>query len=172
MNRLVEIVDKILIGFLMILMVVMVLDVSWGVITRYVAPKPSAFTEELAAFLMMWIGLLGGAYALRQKAHLGIDILTSRLSPKNQHRWDILIYVMVLLFALLVLIWGGLRLVSIQLYLNQVSAAMKIKMGYVYLVLPLTGMLLAFYSINFILQAIKGANAQLPERTEPLAGLE
>ena len=172
MTKLVNTVDKILITFLMILMVVMVLDVSWGVITRYITPKPSSFTEELASFLMMWIGLLGGAYALRQKAHLGIDILTSTLSPKNQHRWDIFIYVMVLLFAVLVLVWGGLRLASIQLYLNQVSAAMKIKMGYVYMVLPLTGLLLAFYSIHFILQAVKGANAVSSEIHESLAGLE
>ena len=137
MKKLVEIVDKILITFLMILLVAMVLDVSWGVITRYVAPKPSPFTEELAAFLMMWIGLLGGAYALRQKAHLGIDILTSKLSQKNQHRWDIAIYLMVIVFAVMVLVWGGLRLVSIQLYLNQISAAMQIPIGYVYLVLPI-----------------------------------
>ena len=156
----------------MALMVVMVLDVSWGVITRYVAPKPSPFTEELASFLMMWIGLLGGAYALRQKAHLGIDILTSKLSAKNQHHWDIIIYTVVIIFAVLVLIWGGMRLVSIQLYLNQLSAAMKIKMGYVYLVLPITGVLLTFYSIHFILQAIKGANSVSEIDNEPLTGLD
>ena len=172
MKRIVEIVDRTLVRFLMILMVAMVLDVSWGVITRYVMPKPSAFTEELASFLMMWIGLLGGAYALRQKAHLGIDILTSKLSMQNQHRWDIFIYVMVLLFAVLVLLWGGIRLVSIQLYLNQLSAAMKIKMGYVYLALPITGALLTLYSIYFIMQAVKGANDETPGGIEPLAGLE
>ncbi len=159
MKKLVDIVDKILITFLMILMVSMVLDVSWGVFTRYVAPKPSPFTEELAAFLMMWVGLLGGAYALRQKAHLGIDILTSKLSPQYQHRWDIFIYVMIILFAAFVLIWGGIRLVSIQLYLQQTSAALQIKVGYVYLVLPITGLLLTFYSIHFILEAVKGARA-------------
>ena len=156
MTKIVNIVDQLLISFLMILMVAMVLDVSWGVITRYVAPKPSPFTEELAAYLMMWTGLLGGAYALRQKAHLGIDILTSKLSLKNQYRWDIFIYSMIIVFSLLVLLWGGLRLVSIQLYLNQVAAAMQIKVGDVYLVLPLTGLLLTFYSIYFIVEALRG----------------
>lgn len=162
MKKVVKIVDQCLLWFLMLLMIVMVLDVTWGVLTRYVMPKPSPFTEELASFLMMWIGLLGAAYALRQKAHLGIDILTSKLSEKNQHRWDIFIYVMVLVFSVLVLIWGGIRLVSIQLYLNQLSAAMRIKMGYVYMVLPLSGFLLTFYSIHFIVEALEKLKNEKP----------
>ncbi len=159
MKKFVKIIDNILITFLMVLLVVMVLDVAWGVFTRYVAPKPSPFTEELAAFLMMWIGLLGGAYALRQKAHLGIDILTSKLSERNQQRWDIFIYSAVIVFAVLVLVWGGIRLVVIQLYLKQVSAAMQIHVGYVYLVLPLTGLLLVLYAVYFIQESLTGAKS-------------
>ena len=48
---------------------------------------------------------------------------------------------------------------------------MKIQIGYVYLVLPLTGLLLTFYSIHFILNAIKGANSP-SQSPESLAGLE
>ncbi|MBN2413971.1 TRAP transporter small permease [candidate division KSB1 bacterium] len=166
-------IDALLLGFLMILMVLMVLDVSWQVITRYLTPKPSPFTEELAAFFMMWIGILGGAYALRQKAHLGIDVLTQNLTGKKKLFVELFIHSMVILFSLLVLIWGGLRLVFIQLYLNQLSAVLQIPMGYIYIVLPLTGILLIFYSIFFIFELFKPDVSDVTEiKDQTLTGID
>jgi TRAP-type C4-dicarboxylate transport system permease small subunit len=156
MKKLVKCVDFGLSWFLVVLMVVMVLDVSWQVFTRFILRDPSSFTEELATFLLIWLGLLGGAYALRLKAHLGIDIFTIKMSPEKRYIWEFVIFTVVILFSLLALIWGGLRLVNITLYLNQISAALRIKMGYVYTVLPFTGILLIFYSIHFIAEAYQG----------------
>lgn len=156
MKEVVKWVDFFLSWVLVILMVSMVLDVTWQVFTRFILNDPSSFTEELATFLMIWIGLLGGAYALRKRAHLGIDILTIRLSPEKRSLWEFFIYTIVILFSLFVLIWGGIHLVNITLYLNQISAALRVKIGYVYTVLPITGGLLIFYSIYFMVEAYRG----------------
>jgi TRAP-type C4-dicarboxylate transport system permease small subunit len=163
MKMMVKWIDFSLSWLLVILMIVMVLDVSWQVFTRFIMNHPSSFTEELATFLMIWIGLLGGAYALRQKAHLGIDILTIRLSHQKRCMWEFFIYTMVILIAILVFIWGGIRLVNITLYLNQISAALRVKMGYVYTVLPITGVLLIIYSIYFMVEAYEGLKTQSPD---------
>ena len=61
-----------------------------------------------------------------------------------------MIHVIVILFALFVLVIGGIRLVNITLTLNQISPALGIPMGYVYLVLPVTGFLMIYYSLVFI----------------------
>ena len=153
MYRLVKWVDTGLSWVLIFLTIVMVLDVSWQVFTRFIMKDPSSFTEELATFLLIWIGLLGSAYALRQKAHLGIDIMTIKMKPETRYVWEFLIYSVVIIFSVLVLIWGGFRLVNITLYLNQISAALRIKMGYVYSVVPITGFLMIFYSIFFMVEA-------------------
>ena len=55
-----------------------------------------------------------------------------------------------ILFALFVLVIGGIRLVNITLTLNQISPTLGIPMGYVYLVLPITGLLMIYYSLVFI----------------------
>ncbi|NIX00358.1 MAG: TRAP transporter small permease subunit, partial [Phycisphaerae bacterium] len=52
---------------------VLVIDVTWQVITRFVLKNPSSWTEELATYLLIWVGLLGAAVALHRGAHLGID---------------------------------------------------------------------------------------------------
>lgn len=166
MKAVVKWVDFSLSWILVVFMVIMVFDVTWQVFTRFVLNDPSSFTEELATFLMIWIGLLGGAYALRQKAHLGIDILTIRFAPDKRYFWEFFIYTMVILIAILVFIWGGIRLVNITLYLNQISAALRVKMGYVYTVLPITGVLLIFYSVHFMVEAYEGLKMQRRDISE------
>lgn len=168
MKRMIETIDKILSNFLVVLMVGMVLDVFWQVFTRFVTRHPSSFTEELATFFMIWIGLLGGAYALRQKAHLGIDILTQKMSPDKKLKWEFFIYSNVILFSLLVMIWGGIRLVYVTFYLKQVSAALKVPMGGIYLVVPITGILFIFYSIYFMTEAYKKLKLRSFEESQKL----
>ena len=155
MSRFIKGIDFVLSWFLVGLMVLIVFDVTWQVFTRFIMRDPSSFTEETATFLLIWIGLLGSAYALRQKAHLGIDVLTIKMSPKLRLIWEFVIYTVVIIFAALVLVWGGIRLVNITLYLNQISAALRIKMGYVYSVVPITGFLMIIYSVNFMIEAFQ-----------------
>ncbi|MBD3287353.1 TRAP transporter small permease subunit [candidate division KSB1 bacterium] len=149
-------IDKILSNFLIVLMAVMVLDVSWQVFTRFVLRDASSYTEELANFLLIWIGVLGASYALRTKAHLGIDVLTYKLRGVRKQVVEIVIYSFVILFALFIMVIGGLKLVQLTFTLNQTSPALGIKMGYVYLVLPISGILIIYYSIGFIIKAIRG----------------
>ena len=155
MEKLTILITKILEKFLIVLMATIVLDVTWQIITRFILKNPSSFTEELAGFLLIWIGLLGASYALRTRAHLGIDILTSKLQGTKRRISEITIYSFVAGFSLFILVIGGLRLVNLTFTLKQISPAMGIPMGYVYIVLPLTGTLMIYYSVMFIVEAIK-----------------
>lgn len=140
-------IDKILGTLLIILMIILVLDVVWQVAARYLVKSPSSFTDELARFLLMWVGLFGAAYAHGKKRHLAIDILPSRLSGKKKENLLTFINVMVILFALTVLVIGGIRLVYITLTLDQISPALRIPLGYVYLSLPLSGLVMIYYGL-------------------------
>ena len=155
MKTLTRIITRILSAVLVLLMSVMVLDVTWQVFTRFILRDPSDYTEELAGFLLIWIGLLGASYAYFVKAHLGIDVLTSRLSGVKRQISEILVAGIVFLFALFLLVFGGWRLVDLTFTLKQISPVMGIPMGYVYLVLPLTGILFMYYSVYFVVETIK-----------------
>lgn len=155
MKTLTGIITRILSAVLVLLMSVMVLDVTWQVFTRFVLRDPSEYTEELAGFMLIWIGLLGASYSYFVKAHLGIDVLTSKLSGTKKMVSEILVAAIVFLFALFLLVIGGWRLVDLTFTLKQISAVMGIPMGYVYLVLPLTGILFMYYSVYFIVEAWK-----------------
>jgi TRAP-type C4-dicarboxylate transport system permease small subunit len=129
-------------------MAVMVLDVTWQVTSRFLIRAPSSFTEELAGFLLIWIGLFGAAYGIRTRAHLGIDLLVARLSVRPRRAAEILAHLVVFLFALTTMTLGGLRLVRLASQLDQISASMGVGMWVVYLALPLSGLLIMVFSLE------------------------
>lgn len=147
-------IDKILGRLVVIIMGVLVLDVLWQVASRYILKDPSSFTDELAGFLLIWVGLFGAAYASGKKQHLAINVLQQKINPDKKKYLDFIINTIVALFALIVLIIGGSNLVYITLKLNQISSALEIPLGYVYIVLPISGLFILFYSINEIIYGV------------------
>lgn len=148
-------IDWILRWILVVIMAAMTLNVLWQVFSRFLLQDPSSFTEELARYMLIWIGILGAAYVAGQKLHLAIDLLPTKLKGKSKAYLEIFINIAIFLFALGGLVIGGIRLVSITLMLNQISAAMQVPLGYIYTVLPISGALMAFYSFYFIIKQIE-----------------
>jgi TRAP-type C4-dicarboxylate transport system permease small subunit len=149
-------IDWLLGSVICVLMAAMVINVLWQVFTRFVLRDPSSFTEEAARYMMIWVGLLGSAYAAGKKSHLALDLITGRLQGGRKRASEIIIQSMVLLFTLAVLVGGGGRLVWIQLSLGQQSAALQLKLGYVYLAVPLAGIFISFYTVVFLVEALRG----------------
>ncbi len=160
MHKLKQVIDRILAWIVIVVMAVLVIDVLWQVFTRFVLRDPSSFTEELARYLMIWVGLLGASYAAGRRMHLAVDLLPAKLTGRRKHYLGLVIEGFTLLFALLVLVVGGTRLVGVMLYLGQTSPALQIPLGYVYLAVPISGVFFTFYTIFFIaeqLQALREA---------------
>lgn len=139
---------------LVAIMGISVLNVLWQVFTRFVLSNPSSFTDELARFLLIWIGLLGAAYAAGNKMHLAIDLLPSKLEGRSRFLLGVVIEACVFLFALTVLVVGGTSLMALTLTLGQSSTALHIPIGYVYLALPLSGLLIMYYAVAAVLEQL------------------
>jgi len=142
-----KVLDRLLEVLVMVVMAVLVLDVLWQVFTRLALRSPSTWTEELAIFMLIWVSLLGAAVALGRGAHLGIDYFVGKLPERIRLATEVLVFLSVAVFSLLVMILGGVDLVSSNLELGQVSPAMHVKMGYVYLAVPISGFFLTLYAI-------------------------
>ena len=141
LNRVLEVILIMLLG-------VMVLNVSWQVFSRYVLANPSSFTDELARYLMIWLGVLGTAYVSEKRLHVAIDILPSQLSLSSQKIMKKVIFSIVILATFLIFIIGGSRLVYLSYLLGQKSAALQIPLYLVYVCVPLSGACIIFYKIN------------------------
>ena len=87
--------------------------------------------------------------------HLSIDLFALALNKRKQLLLSIVINILILGFAGSVIVTGGLKLIDKTLATSQVSAAMQIPMGYVYIILPLSGVVMMFYALCFINQSIQ-----------------
>jgi TRAP-type C4-dicarboxylate transport system permease small subunit len=130
---------------------IMVINVLWQVFTRFIVGIPSSFTDELARYLMIWLGILGAAYVSGQNMHVAIDVLPLRASAKTQKKLKLIVYIMIIVFAVLAMVMGGLRLVYITYVLDQHSPALQIPLAAVYFAIPLSGALIIYYKISDIL---------------------
>lgn len=143
-----ERIDNILGSIVAFLMGIMVLNVLWQVASRYLLGSPSIFTDELANYLLIWVGLLGAAYASGKKLHLAIDLLPNKLEGKSKQRLSLVITSLVVLFVVTVMVIGGGRLVYLTLLLEQLSPSLQIPLGYIYMVIPISGIFIIYYSIS------------------------
>ncbi len=155
MNKIKIKIDKIIEYVLMGLLSLMVFNVSWQVFSRFILGDPSSWTEELTRYSLIWLGMLGAGYVTGKKMHLAIDYFANKTKEPIRSYIELFIHATVLLFALAVMVVGGTNLVGLTLYLEQISASLQIQLGYVYLALPISGLLIMFYSVENIFEIIE-----------------
>ncbi|MCL9777243.1 TRAP transporter small permease [Vibrio methylphosphonaticus] len=165
MNKLITIMNKALSLFCISLSSVLVLCVVWQVFSRYVLNVPSTFTDEVARFLFIWVGLMGAAYTLGQKRHLAIDLFAMKLEhdEKKHNQLRLVINVISLTFASVIMVYGGGKLMLKTLSTGQVSPALGIEMGMVYAAIPLCGLFMMIYLLRDITENISSiSNSSTP----------
>jgi TRAP-type C4-dicarboxylate transport system permease small subunit len=100
---------------------------------RFVIYRPVPWSEELARYLMVWMGMLGSVIALRQGRHIGVTFLVERLYGR-QRAAVVRLVQLTLLGFLAIIGWEGWGLALFNA--QQLSAAMEIPMSIPYLAIP------------------------------------
>ncbi|MEA5085430.1 MAG: TRAP transporter small permease [Lachnospiraceae bacterium] len=133
------------------------------VVFRFVVKASLPWSEELSRYLLVWTAFLGGAYGVRQGAHIGVEAFALLLPKKVQK--VLAIFIMIASIALCAVIAKyGFAIVQTQLSKGQLSPAMRIPMGYMYAAIPI-GMI--FFIIRFVQEIILGIkNFNEPEVKE------
>lgn len=148
MEKIYGFLNKVIEWLLVVIFSLLVIDVVWQVISRYVIGKSSSFTEEFARFSLIWLTVLGAAYINGQKeGHLSMDFLLSKLPEAKRHGRQKVIQVVMAIFALIIMVIGGGNLVYTTLSLGQISSALNVPLGFVYAIVPICGMIIIFFSL-------------------------
>ena len=143
-----KIIDNILEKVLLFILALMLLTVIWQVFSRFILQSPSTLTDEITGFALIWVGLLGSAYATGKHLHLAIDLIPESIISKRRKFYDGLVYLSVFFFAFTVMVIGGFRLCQLSFRFGQTSATLEIPLGYIYSVVPMAGMLICYYGLH------------------------
>lgn len=151
MTKAYHIINCIIEIVLITIFALLVVDVLGQVFSRYLLGQSYSFTEEFARFALIWLSILGAAYLNGKREHLSMDFLVRKLTEERLKKRMKSIEILMFIFAFVVMVIGGGNLVYTTLYLGQVSPAMHISLGYVYAIVPFSGLLIMFYSVhNFL----------------------
>lgn len=158
--------DKVMRVFNVVVFTVLTLLTGWQVITRYLLDNPSTWSEELASYLFAWITLLGAAYVFGKREHMNIPIIVDLLSSKSQKILAIINETIVLIFAVVILIYGGYEITALTM--GQMSSSLPVTMGYFYLSVPISGVFTAIYCLLNIYDLITGETIKTPTDEDDL----
>lgn len=95
-----------------------------NVIARFVFNHSLAVSDEMSTYLFILMSFMGTAVAARRGAHLGLSIVTDRLSENGRRNVGMVMYILSAFFCLLIVIFGAQMVVS-EYQLGQQTAAMQ-----------------------------------------------
>lgn len=133
----------------------LVATVAWQVFTRQVLNNPSSWSEELAKYLFVWLGLFGAALVFGERGHIAVDFLVRKLPQTPQKAVGMLTHVLVLAFTAAVLVYGGFAIS--QLAWEQAIPALPVSAGHMYLAIPVSGILTLFYCVHHLITIGNGS---------------
>ncbi len=113
------------------------------VVFRYVLFMPLAWAEESARFLFVWVALLGAALGVKDRAHFAITLVVERFPHQVREAVRVLLAICGS-YIFYVMITEGWMLVLLNR--NQESPAVGIVMSIPYLVIPISGLLMLYFT--------------------------
>jgi len=126
-----------------------------GVLFRYFLKSPLSWADEVANYLIVWGILIGTAVALRNGHHIQVDVFYDRVSPKMKKIFDTFSSVLGVAFCSLLLIYS-IQLILMYFQTQQTSLQIGIELWKVYLVLPITALMLGYRFIERLIDSMKG----------------
>lgn len=142
----------------------MVIIGTYQIVTRFVFNSPSTVSEELLTYSFTWMALLATAYVFGKRDHMRMGFLADKFSAKVQKALSVGAEVLIMLLAGAVMVYGGFTIV--QLTMTQSTASLGIPMGVVYIILPVSGVLIVFYSILNIADLVAGQTQESADAKE------
>jgi TRAP-type mannitol/chloroaromatic compound transport system permease small subunit len=168
--------DKVIdfVGFITaVLLFLMILNVAYDVVMRYVFHDSKIAMQEMEWHLFSVIMLYGTGYALRHNAHVRVDFLYDRFSPKTKAWIDILGTIFFLLPLALLIIYGSYEFVMDSYTTNEISEDPG-GLPYRWLIkaqIPFSFIFLILCAIDFIIHSInvlRGIEKPLPIEEDEL----
>ncbi len=137
------------------------------VIRRFVLDFSSLWGEEAARMAFIYLGWVGASYAVKERAHIRFDIVTSKLSPKLAGCVYLFSEVATLVFAVFAVYWS-LSTIGTMLRFDALSPALRINQAWFQAAVPLGFAMMVVRVIQSGLRDLRNIRAGRPPNTGSL----
>ncbi len=133
--------------FTCLLLLAMVVLVSMQVMLRYIFGTGVFWAEEFVRYAYIWLIFFGSVIAIRQNAHIGLDLVTEKLPLKPRRVIYCLGDVLIMFFLLIQTIYGLDIIIKTK---GMLSSTLRMPMSWVYYVFPLSGILMLIEMLRLL----------------------
>ena len=133
---------------LFITVMVALVSLFINVVLRYGFNYSLAWSEELVREVIIFTTFMGCSAAIRTRQMIKVDALV-QLVPRLQTPLSYLSNLAVLIFAAM-MIYYGYKMAELQVLTSQKTIILRIPLVYLYAILPFTGALMAFRTLQVI----------------------
>lgn len=127
------------------LFVMMTVIGTYQIVTRYFFNRPSTVSEELLTYSFTWMALLASAYVFGKRDHMRMGFLADKITGPARKCLEIAIDLLTFAFAGVVMVYGGISITKLTMI--QTTASLRVPMGYIYVIVPVTGLLIMLFSL-------------------------
>ena len=124
-----------------------------GVIWRYFFVDPLSWTDEIARTMFAWLAFIGAAVGVKRRLHSTITVITLWLPPK-WHRITTIVGLIATGVMAAVLLYTGAHETAANF--NQVMPVTGLSRGWLYLAVPISGLLMLAYLVPQMWAAMHG----------------
>lgn len=138
-------------------LVLMTVIVGWQVFGRYVLNSSPSWSEQAALTLMIWYVLLAAAAGVREGFHIRIVALEEAVGPNAKRGMRMVQDLIVASCGIAMTIWGGELVIRTW---EHIIPSLGLPRGLAYLALPISGVLIALFSLERMLEEAEGENVE------------
>ena len=131
------------------------------VVRRFILNYSSAWAEETARYAFIYLGYVGAAYAVRERAHIRFDILLQRMPPRLHGYVYLLAEVATLVFAAFAVYWS-MHTIGQLLRFEGASPVLRVNKAWFVAAVPLGFMLIVLRTIQAMVRDIADLRAGRP----------
>ena len=118
---------------------------TYQIVTRYFFNRPSTVSEELLTYSFTWMSLLASAYVFGKRDHMRMGFLADKFTGPGRRYLEAAIDLLTFAFAGVVMVYGGISITKLTMI--QTTASLRGPMGYIYVIVPVTGVLIMLFSL-------------------------
>lgn len=145
--------------------------IGWQVFARFVVGDALHFSEEISRFIMVWLVLLGAAYAIKDNRMIRVDALERLMTGRSRAAVMLTAWIVSIFFYLLLIVFGTSIATAVS---YQLAPATGISMSWAIAALPVAGVLMMLNTLHAMSKFHLGIEmkSEAEAEAEQAAGLE
>ena len=150
-KKILDAIEKALKVICTVFMAVIVAILFYAVVMRYIFHQPPGWSIELSRYMFIWMVMLSVIVVTREQSHIQITFILDHLPDRAKFVWRNILRILMIGFCV-IMIQQGLAIYPIVSEAS--SPALGISMGWLYLSVPVGGMLMGIYILESIVTSV------------------